>query len=238
MFESLGMFLSKVQCFSAFVENAGGGGFPHPLKKSEEEEFLRKYKEEGDMCARDTLITRNLRLVPHIVKKFVGTTTVEADDMISVGSIGLIKAIDSFDHKRGIKLATYASRCIENEILMLIRVNKKHKDNVSLDTPVSNSESGDDLLIMDVIADEGEDIDEKLNTNFVYDKIQDIIDSKLSKREKEVVAKRFGLNGNNAMTQKEIAKQIGISRSYISRIEKKSVETIKQNLDKNLFEKN
>jgi len=238
MFESLGMFLSKVQCFSAFVENAGGGGFPHPLKKSEEEEFLRKYKEEGDMSARDILITKNLRLVPHIVKKFVGTTTVEADDMISVGSIGLIKAIDSFDHKRGIKLATYASRCIENEILMLIRVNKKHKDNISLDTPVSNSESGDDLLIMDVIADETEDIDEKLNTNFVYDKIQDIIDSKLSKREKEVVLKRFGLNGNKAMTQKEIAKQIGISRSYISRIEKKSVETIKQNLDKNLLEKN
>ena len=238
MFESLGMFLSKLQCFSAFVENSGGGGFPHPLKKSEEEEYLRRYKEEGDKSAREVLITRNLRLVPHIVKKFVGTTTVEADDMISVGSIGLIKAIDSFDHTRGIKLATFASRCIENEILMLIRVNKKHKENVSLDAPVANSESGEDLLIMDMIADDREDIDEKVNTNFVYDKIQNIIDKKLTKREKEIVEKRFGLHGGKVLTQKEIAKQIGISRSYISRIEKKSVETIKQNLDKNLFEKN
>lgn len=236
MFESLGMFLSRIKCFSAFVENAEC--FPKPLKKEEEELYLKRFKEEGDMSAREILITRNLRLVPHIVKRYVGTTTVEADDMISVGSIGLIKAIDSFDHTRGIKLATYASRCIENEILMLIRVNKKHKDNISLETPVANDGSGDELLIMDMIADEQEDIDEKLNTNFVYDKIQDIIDTKLSKREQEIVAKRYGLHGEKVLTQKELAKQIGISRSYISRIEKKSVDTIKQNLDRNLFDKN
>ena len=236
MFESLGMFLSRVKCFSAFVDNAEG--FPKPLKKEEEEYYLKKFKDEKDLSAREVLITRNLRLVPHIVKRYVGTTVVEADDMISVGSIGLIKAIDSFDHTRGIKLATYASRCIENEILMLIRVNKKHKDNVSLETPVSSKEGGgDELLIMDMIADEEEDIDEQLNTSFIIDKIQGIIDRKLSPREKEIVAKRYGLNGEKILTQKELAKQIGISRSYISRIEKKSIEIIKSSLDPNLFEK-
>ena len=236
MFESLGMFLSRIKCFSAFVENTTS--FPQPLKKDEEEVYLKKYKEEGDIQARDVLITRNLRLVPHIVKKYVGTTVVEADDMISVGSIGLIKAIDSFDHTRGIKLATYASRCIENEILMLIRVNKKHKDNLSLDTPISNDGEGDEILLMDMIADEQEDIDEQLDTSFIYDKIQTVIDKKLSLREKEIVAKRYVLNGEKILTQKELAGQIGISRSYISRIEKKSIETIKNNIDKKIFEKN
>ncbi len=236
MFESLGMFLSRVKFFSAFVENAEG--FPKPLKKDEEEYYLKKYKEEKDMSARDVLITRNLRLVPHIVKRYVGTTVVEADDMISVGSIGLIKAIDSFDHTRGIKLATYASRCIENEILMLIRVNKKHKDTISLETPVCNDGSGDEILIMDMIADEEVDIDEQVNTSFIFDKIQGIINRKLSPREKEIITKRYGLNGEKILTQKELAKQIGISRSYISRIEKKSIDTIKTSLDPNLFEKN
>ncbi len=235
MFESLSMFLSRVKCFSAFVENAEG--FPKPLKKEEEEKYLKKFKDEKDMSAREVLINRNLRLVPHIVKRYVGTTTVEADDMISVGAIGLIKAIDSFDYTRGIKLATYASRCIENEILMLIRVNKKHKDTISLETPIAVDSGGDEMLVMDTIADENEDLDEKLNTSFVFDKIQSVIEKKLSKREREIVAKRYGLNGEKPQTQKEIAKEIGISRSYISRIEKKSIEVIKNNLDPNLFEK-
>ena len=235
MFESLSMFLSRVKCFSAFVENAEG--FPKPLKKEEEEKYLKKFKEENDLSAREILINRNLRLVPHIVKRYVGTTTVEADDMISVGAIGLIKAIDSFDHTRGIKLATYASRCIENEILMLIRVNKKHKDTISLETPVATDSGGDEMLIMDTIADENEDLDEKLNTSFLYDKIQSVIECKLSKREREIVAKRFGLYGEKPQTQKEIAKEIGISRSYISRIEKKSIDIIKNNIDQTLFEK-
>lgn len=236
MFESLGMFLSKLKCFSAFVETAEC--FPKPLSKEEEELYLKKYKEEKDMNAREILITRNLRLVPHIVKRFVGSTTVEADDMISVGAIGLIKAIDSFDAEKGVKLATYASRCIENEILMLIRVNKKHKDNVSLDLPVANNDGGDDILIMDMIADESEPLDEKLNNIFIYERVQNVVDSKLSPREREVIAKRYGLNGEKILTQKELAKQIGISRSYISRIEKKSIETIKASLDKKKNQKN
>lgn len=235
MFESLGMFLSRIKCFSAFVDNTES--FPKPLSKEEEDYYLKKYKVDGDKKAREMLITRNLRLVPHIVKRFVGSKTVEADDMISVGSIGLIKAIDTFDSSRGIKLATYASRCIENEILMLIRVNKKHKDNVSLDSPLQRESSSDELYLMDIIADEKENLDEKLENIFFYDKIQEVIDGKLSPREKEVVIKRFGLNGQRSLTQKELAKEIGISRSYISRIEKKSLETIKENVDSKFFQK-
>lgn len=237
MFESIGMFLSKVKCFSAYVDNAEG--FPKPLTKEEETYYMKKYKEEGDMSARDTLITRNLRLVPHVVKKYTCSNIVEADDMISTGSLGLIKAVDSFDHTRGVKFATYASRCIQNEVLMLIRTNKKHKDNISLESPVSSDANGDDeILLMDMIADEEDDITERLNNSFILEEVQDIINRKLSPREKQIVIKRFGLDGDKIMTQKELAKEIGISRSYISRIENKSIETIKENINPNFFEKN
>ena len=145
--------------------------------------------------------------------------------------------ISTFRADKNIKLATYASRCIENEILMLIRVNKKHKDTISLETPIATDSGGEEMLVMDTIADESEDMDEKLNTSFVFDKIQSVIEKKLSKREREVVAKRYGLNGQKPQTQKEIAKEIGISRSYISRIEKKSLDIIKSSLDPKLFDK-
>ena len=126
MFESLPLFLSKLRCFTAFVNNAEG--FPKPLTKEQEHALLVAYHEKGDMHARSELINHNLRLVSHIVKKYAGSVSIEVDDLISVGAIGLIKAIDSFKYEKGAALATYASKCIDNEILMLIRINKKHKD--------------------------------------------------------------------------------------------------------------
>lgn len=235
MFESMGLFLSRIKCFSAFVEHATS--YPKPLSAEDEIKYLKAYKEKGDLVAREKLITHNLRLVPHIVKKYIGTTIVEADDMISVGSIGLIKAIDSFDYTKGIKLATYASKCIDNEILMLIRVNKKHKDVLSIECPISVDKSGNEILIADLIADDGEEVEDQINANFILDKIQEVVDTKLTAREKEIVYKRFGLNKEKILTQNEVAKHIGISRSYVSRIENKSLKTIKKHLDPNIFEK-
>jgi len=235
MFESLGVFLSHIKCFSAFVDNAES--FPAPLSKEEELKYLKLYKEDGNLDARQILITHNLRLVPHIVKKYIGTTVVESDDMISVGSIGLIKAVDSFDYNKGIKLATYASKCIDNEILMLIRVNKKHKDVLSLDTPLSVDKSGNEILLSDTLAVDDEEVEDQVNANFVLDKIQKVVDTKLSGREKEIVYRRFGLDGGKPLTQKEIAKKVGISRSYVSRIENKSLKLIKKYLDPKIFEK-
>ena len=235
MFESLGVFLSRVRCFSAFVDTATS--FPKPLSAEEELKYLKAFKENGDMVAREKLITHNLRLVPHIVKKYIGTTIVESDDMISVGSIGLIKAVDSFDYTKGIKLATYASKCIDNEILMLIRMNKKHKDVLSIECPISVDKSGNEILIADMLADDGEEIEDQVNSNFVLDKIQEVVDTKLSPREREIVYKRFGLKNQKVQTQNEVAKQIGISRSYVSRIENKSIKLIKKHLDPNIFEK-
>ena len=236
MFESLGSFLSRVKCFSAFVDNVES--FPLPLSKEEELKYLKQYKEEGNLDARQILITHNLRLVPHIVKKYIGTTIVESDDMISVGSIGLIKAVDTFDYTKGIKLATYASKCIDNEILMLIRVNKKHKDVISIDSPLSVDKSGNEILLSDTLAVDDEEVEDQVNTNFVIDKIQKVIDTKLSPREKEIIIKRFGIDGEKPLTQKEIASKIGISRSYVSRIENKSLKVIKKHIDPKIFEKN
>ena len=235
MFESLGVFLSHIKCFSAFVDNVES--FPLPLSKEEELKYLKQYKDEGNMDARQILITHNLRLVPHIVKKYIGTTIVESDDMISVGSIGLIKAVDTFDYHKGIKLATYASKCIDNEILMLIRVNKKHKDVISIDSPLSVDKSGNEILLSDTLAVDDEEVEDQVNTNFVIDKIQKVIDTKLSPREKEIITKRFGMDGEKPLTQKEIASKVGISRSYVSRIENKSLKVIKKCLDPKIFEK-
>ncbi len=235
MFESLPFFLSKLRCFTAFINNTEG--FPKPLSKEKEKELLVKYREKGDMQARSKLINHNLRLVSHIVKKYAGSVTIEVDDLISVGAIGLIKAIDSFNYEKGVGLATYASKCIDNEILMLIRVNKKHKDVVSLSSKFASDKDGNEVLLMDIIESNEDEVEDAVSSSFIMERINNVIDKHLSKREKEIVIKRYGLNGQKVYTQKELAEELGISRSYVSRIEAKALELIKGDLSKNYYDR-
>ncbi len=234
MFESLPFFLSKLRCFTAFVNNTEC--FPKPLTKEKERELLIKYRQEGDMQARSQLINHNLRLVSHIVKKYAGSVTIEVDDLISVGAIGLIKAIDSFDYEKGVGLATYASKCIDNEILMLIRVNKKHKDTISLSSKFASDKDGNEVLLMDILESDEEEVEQAVSSSFIMEKINDAINLRLTDREKEIIIKRYGLNGQKVYTQKELADELGISRSYVSRIEAKALELIKGDLTKNYYD--
>lgn len=234
-FESFSYFLSRINCFSAFINTAEG--FPKPLSREEEKEIFYKYKNNHDMQARLKLITHNLRLVVHIVGKYAGSVKVEADDLISVGTIGLMKAIDSFDYDKGVQLGTYASRCIDNEILMVLRANKKHKENMSLNTVIGGDKEGNDFLLMDVIPSDEDELEEIADTNFIIEKISKSVNTLLSKRERQVLEKRYGLNGNKVLTQKELAKELKISRSYVSRIEAKAMQTIRESV-KNQFENN
>lgn len=234
MFESLPFFLSKLRCFTAFVNNTEC--FPKPLTKEKERELLIKYRQEGDMQARSQLINHNLRLVSHIVKKYAGSVTIEVDDLISVGAIGLIKAIDSFDYEKGVGLATYASKCIDNEILMLIRVNKKHKDTISLSSKFASDKDGNEVLLMDILESDEEEVEQAVSSSFIMEKINDAINLRLTEREKEIIIKRYGLNGQKVYTQKELADELGISRSYVSRIEAKALELIKGDLTKNYYD--
>ena len=221
--ENFIIFMNKILLFSSFINNAQG--FPKPLTEKEEKEYFLKYK-NGDKEAKDKLINHNLRLVAHIVKKYAGTS--EADDLISVGTIGLIKAINTFEYGKGTQLSTYAARCIENEILMLLRVSKKHKNVMSLDESLGQDKDGNDIELADIIpADEEEDLSQVEN-NVITAKINKLIDEKLSQREAEIIKMRYGIGGKPALTQREVATKLGISRSYISRLETKAIEIIKK----------
>ena len=234
-FESFAYFLSKINCFSAFINTAEG--FPKPLSREEEKEAFDNFKKHNDLKARQKLITHNLRLVVHIVGKYAGTVKIEADDLISVGTIGLMKAIDSFDYNKGVQLGTYASRCIDNEILMVLRANKKYKENLSLNTVIGGDKEGNEFMLMDIIPSDEDDVEDIAETNFLIDKVSLSVNRNLSAREKEVIEKRYGMNGNKVLTQKELAKELGISRSYVSRIEAKALQIIKESI-RDQFENN
>ena len=236
MFESLPLFLSKLRCCTAFVNNTEC--FPKPLTKEKERALLVAYHENGDMRARKELINHNLRLVSHIVKKYAGSVTIEVDDLISVGAIGLIKAIDSFKYEKGAALATYASKCIDNEILMLIRMNKKHKDTISLSSKFASDKEGNEVLLMDILESDEDEVEDAVSSSFIMEKINESVNKHLSPREKEILTKRYGLNGEKVYTQKELAQKLGISRSYVSRIEAKALDLIKDDIAKNYYDKN
>lgn len=230
IFESFAYFFSRICLFTNYVNTAQG--FPKPLTLEEEKAEFEKMK-NGDKKAREKLITHNLRLVAHIVKKY--TNSLEADDLLSVGTIGLIKAIDTFDYGKKVQLSTYAARCINNEILMLIRSNKKHKNVVSINSLTSNNDDDKDLEIKDLLASDDEEIFLQVENNLTMQKINKIIDEKLSEREQKVVKLRYGIGCQRALTQKEVSEQLGISRSYISRIENKTLQIIRdefKNVDK------
>lgn len=233
VYESFSYFLSRICLFSNYVSTAQG--FPKSLSLAEEKKCFEKMK-KGDKVAREKLISHNLRLVAHIVKRY--TNSLEADDLLSVGTIGLIKAIDSFDYDKNVQLSTYAARCINNEILMLIRANKKHKNVVSLNTLTTNNDDDKDLELEDVLASDEEEIFSQVETKLSMQRIERIIAKNLDQREKKVIELRYGLGGERAYTQKEIAKKLGISRSYISRIENKALSLIKDEFKKQVRSEN
>ncbi|WP_456278200.1 RNA polymerase sporulation sigma factor SigK [Bacillus sp. AK128] len=214
---ALGFFVKELVLFVSYVKN---NAFPQPLSSSEEQKYLNLMA-EGDDEARNLLIEHNLRLVAHIVKKFENTGE-DAEDLISIGTIGLIKAIESYSQGKGTKLATYAARCIENEILMHLRALKKTKKDVSLHDPIGQDKEGNEISLIDVLKSESEDIIELIQLNMELEKIKEYIDI-LDEREREVITGRFGLDLQKEKTQREIAKELGISRSYVSRIEKRAL---------------
>ncbi|MBE6749993.1 MAG: RNA polymerase sporulation sigma factor SigK [Ruminococcaceae bacterium] len=203
----------------------GAGSFPPPLSEKRENELLMK-SENGDIEARNTLIEHNLRLVAHIVKKYYATGA-EQDDLISIGTIGLIKAVSTFKANKGIRLATYAARCIENEILMFFRNQKKVAQDVFISDPIDTDKDGNTLTLIDIIAD-NKDIVEEIDTKLKLEKLKDILESTLDKREYEIIEMRYGLNGKEELTQREIAQKLSISRSYVSRIEKSALMKLRK----------
>ena len=210
--------------FCLFLKVSGTGSFPPPLSHAEERECFIKAR-GGDREAREALIEHNLRLVAHIVKKYYPTCR-NQDDLVSIGTVGLIKAIDSFDITNGARFATYASRCLQNEILMYFRSQKKTACEVSINETIDIDKDGNPLTYIDVISCEdtiAEDIDLRLNSK----KAIDLINTVLTDRERQIIVLRYGLNNRKPVTQREIASAFGISRSYVSRIEKSAIDKLR-----------
>lgn len=226
IFESFASFMNKIMLFSSYINNSYG--YPQPLSAEEEQQYLQAFW-AGDEIAKEKLINHNLRLVAHIVKKY-SNSTFEAEDMISVGTIGLIKAINTYSPGKKTQLSTYAARCIENEILMLLRKQKKHKNVASLNETLGKDKDGNDICLMDIIDDENDNLALSVENKVFIAKILELTKMYLSPREYEIINLRYGLNNNDAMTQLQVARKLGISRSYISRLEKKALKTIASHL--------
>lgn len=206
-----------------------GNSFPQPLDEKEEEYYLKSFR-DGDLLAKSILVERNLRLVAHIVKKY-SYPGKEVDDLISIGTVGLIKAIDSFNSLKGTRLATYAARCIENEILMLIRNNKKTKGEVYLQDPIGIDKEGNEISLMDVLSSDEDSIIEIVESKIQVKRLYTKINNNLIGREKLVIEMRYGLLDGKPKTQREIAALLCISRSYVSRIEKRALKKLYKELN-------
>lgn len=226
MIETILSFLSSY-ALVFILHVMGAGSFPKPLSAKEEQKQLELMK-QGDRGARGTLIEHNLRLVAHIVKKY-GAVSSEQDDLVSIGTIGLIKAIDTFDTEKKIKLSSYASRCIENEILMYFRSQKKTALDVSLDESIDTDKDGNPLTLMDILSSE-DNIAEKLEAKMNSEAALKAVET-LPERARKIIIMRYGLGGNEPLTQKETAKILNISRSYVSRIEKKAIGVLSDKIN-------
>ncbi len=229
--EFLNFIVGKIIFFCGAIT---GDCFPKPLSPEMEKECLERWRKYKDKSAKDLLVKHNLRLVAHVVKKYQGAE--DNDDLISTGTIGLIKAINTFNPEKGTQLATYTARCIENEILMLLRSNKKHLNQVSLYGSVGTDKDGNELTLVELIPDESDAISEQIERKMRNEKFAKFVKTCLSDREYVVVRLRYGLEGAIPLPQREVAKLLKISRSYISRIEKKALERIRlkmkeENLD-------
>lgn len=203
--------------------------FKSPLKPSEERMYLERYK-NGDREAKNILIERNLRLVAHVVKKFSAAPD-DTDDLISIGTIGLIKAITTFDPDKGTKLATYAGRCIENEIRMHLRSGKKMRSEILLQDPIGKDKDGNEITLIDKLSNDDESIFDEVNLKMQVKNLYQCMKEILPERERRVIELRYGLANGYELTQKQIAKMLGISRSYVSRIEKKAIKKLKSNFE-------
>ena len=230
-FDFLSLLLGKIFFFTGAVQ--GKGSFPKPLSPEDEKKYLAAAR-AGDKEAKNILIKHNMRLVAHVVKKYSGAA--ETDDLLSVGSIGLIKAINTYREGKGTQLATYTARCIENEILMLIRTGKKHKNNLSLSEPVGVDKDGNELTLIDLLSEKEESVFSQVERSIQREKFVKLLKGILSEREFSIIAMRYGgLLDGCPEPQREVAKKLGISRSYISRIEKRAIEKARNNLNRDDF---
>lgn len=229
-FDFLSLLFGRIFFFTGVVKD--GGNFPKPLSAEDEKKYLKLAK-QGDTEAKNMLIRHNMRLVAHIVKKYTGAA--ETDDLLSVGSIGLIKAINTFQEGKGTQLATYTARCIENEILMLLRAGKKHKNSVSLSDPVGVDKDGNELTLIDLLSEKEDSVFAQVEKSIQREKFVAALKRFLTEREFEILSMRYGLEDEVALPQREVAKKLGISRSYISRIEKKAIEKARDYLNKDDF---
>lgn len=221
-------FLSEY-LFLFILHICNSESFPKPLSKAEEQRYL-ELSAKGDTNARNKLVEHNLRLVAHIIKKYYHCTN-DTDDLVSIGTIGLIKAINTYNLEKNIKLSSYASRCIENEILMHFRNCKKSSLDVSLNEAIDTDKDGNPLTLMDIMSVD-EDILDSIDIKINLEKLYGYIEETLSKREKEIIMHRFGLYGTKPLTQREIANKLNISRSYVSRIEKKALLILRKRFEK------
>lgn len=226
MFELLLQLACNIYYFALHV--TGSGSFPPPLSAKAEAQLLEKSR-NGDEDARNKLIEHNLRLVAHIVKKYYATGA-EQEDLISIGTIGLIKAVSTFKSDKKIRLATYASRCIENEILMFFRNIKKSSQDIPFSEPIDTDKDGNPLTLIDTIADK-QDVAEEIDLKLRLEHLQRIMPDTLDKREKEIIKMRYGLEGTEELTQNQIAKRLKISRSYVSRIEKAALLKLRRKFE-------
>ncbi len=222
MFGFLFQILQSVTILLGYLSN--GNSFPKPLSAEEERHYMKLYR-EGDNHAREVLIEHNLRLVAHIAKKYSDNVH-DSEDIISIGTIGLIKGISSFDPTKGTRLATYAARCVENEILMLMRAHKKTQGDVSLNETIGTDKEGNQIMLIDVMKSNDANIFDEINTNLQIKQLYKNLKSELDKREREIIILRYGLRDGHCYTQREIAKMMNISRSYVSRIEKKAISKL------------
>jgi RNA polymerase sporulation-specific sigma factor len=218
--------LSNFLVFALHLSNSSS--FPPPLSAKQEREYLTALK-SGDINARNELIEHNLRLVAHIIKKYYSNCS-QQDDLISIGTIGLIKAINTFDMDKGTRLATYAARCVENEILMYFRAQKKVAQDISVNEPIDTDSEGNPLTLMDIISTEDEIVDNIYNMNMIKKLIKEV-NNISDPREKTIIILRYGLNGSKPLTQREVAQKLHISRSYVSRIEKKVLAELKKSME-------
>lgn len=226
MLDILGM-LGQYVCFF-ILHVCGSGSFPKPLSEKQEREYLAQFA-NGNLEARNKLVEHNLRLVAHIIKKYYGVQS-EQDDLVSIGTIGLIKAINTFKPDKNIRLSSYASRCIENEILMHFRNSKKSSQDISLNETIDTDKDGNPLTLLDIMSVDDnilDNLDLKLNSK----KLGQFIGEELDEREKKIIVMRYGLNGKEPMTQKDVAKLLDISRSYVSRIETKALKKLRKRFE-------
>ncbi len=221
--------LQSVTLLLSYIAN--GNTFPKPLSSKEEALYLEQFQ-NGDLGARNKLIEHNLRLVAHIAKKYTPSVR-DSEDLLSIGTIGLIKGISSFNPKKGARLATYAARCIENEILMMLRARKKEQGDVSLSEAIGKDKEGNQIMLIDVMHNEEMEVFDKINSGIEIQQLYRNIQHELDPREKKVILLRYGLIDGHPLPQRVIARKLGISRSYVSRIEKKAVSKLKKGLLEN-----